>query len=146
LQDFKLEDLIIKEIEPVLTGMGFSLVELKVGFSTNLVSISLVIHSPTGVTVNDCAKVSETIHPILETVEGCENFTLRVMSPGLDRVIKNKREYGIFKGRNMRLWLKDGKDWIKGLLKDAREESILVVVDKNEKEIPLADIKKAILE
>lgn len=146
MHDTVLEDIIVKEIEPVVSGLGFSIVELKVGYSTNLVSISLVIHSPGGVTVNDCAKVSQTIHPILDLIENCGNFTLKVMSPGVGRVVKNIREYGIFINRRMRFLLTEKKDWITGTIKKAEDDGIWADVDGGSQKIPYTNIKKAILD
>lgn len=58
-----------------------------------------------------------------------EKYTLEVSTPGIDFPLKLKRQYKKNVGRGFKITLKD-KTIIKGILKSATEESILVEVEE----------------
>ncbi|MBN1835347.1 MAG: hypothetical protein JW820_05815, partial [Spirochaetales bacterium] len=83
---------ILAEVTPIVSGMGFRLVELRHGQSHRQNHVSVTVYRPEGVSVGDCAAISRVLHPRLELMEELENLRLEVTSPGLDRVIKSPEE------------------------------------------------------
>ena len=60
---------IVKEVEPIITGMGFTLVELKFGRSTNQNHVSICVYRSEGVGIDDCAVISKNLLPRLELMK-----------------------------------------------------------------------------
>ncbi len=137
---------IIEEVEPIISGLGFKLIEVKLGLSHNLNHISIVIYSKGGVGVNDCSIISRNILPRLELIEELDNISLEVSSPGLDRQIKTKEEYNIFVGKGVKLLVIDSLDWIFGMISETREHSVVLSTKKGIIEIDMNNIKKAKLD
>ena len=94
--DKNFKEKILNDLKPIISGMGFEIVELKIGRAKKETHITVIIYKPDGVGINDCTAVSKTIYPRLEFFEELENFILKVTSPGIDRVFKNPGEYKIF--------------------------------------------------
>ncbi len=103
-------------IQPLLSGLGFSLVELAVGRRKGSSRVSCVIYRTGGVGINECAKVSELILPRLQTIEGLADVSLEVSSPGIERTIRSPSEYGIFRGRGIRILAGDATEWLPGII------------------------------
>ena len=80
-----LDDQLISEVEPLVSGMGFSLVELRLGRSHKQNHVALVVYRPEGVSIDDLAAISKNLYPRLELIEELDNLRLQVSSPGLDR-------------------------------------------------------------
>lgn len=102
-------------VAPVVEGLGFRLVELGLHRSRSGSKVHVVIYRGEGVGVDDCAALSRTLKPRLELEAGLGEVGLEVSSPGLERVLKDPLEYEIFRGRGMRLWLREAADWLDGI-------------------------------
>ncbi len=144
--DKGLIELLRNEIESIVTGMGFTLVELRHNRSRKQNHIAVIIYSVDGVGVEDCAVVSKNLYPRLELLEGLDNLRLEVSSPGLNRVLKTPSEYEIFKGRGVRILPVGENEWIGGRIEGLRGESVLLSSGGTIKEISLANIRKAKLD
>jgi ribosome maturation factor RimP len=73
--------------------------------------VRLVIHSPRGISHGDCERVTKRAGDILDSgALGSGSYVLEVSSPGLDRVLKNEREFDLFRGRKMRVRLEDSPE------------------------------------
>ncbi len=142
----ELEDIIYTEIEGVITGMGFSIVECRLGRSKQLNHISIVVFSKEGVGSNDCAAISRNIYPRLEMIPGLDDIALQVSSPGINRNIKSPEEYSIFKGRGVKLLTEAGTDWIAGIIADFDENILTLEQEQGRLKIELKNIRKARLD
>ena len=134
------------DVEPIVSGMGFTLVELRHNRSKNQNHVTLVVYRPDGVGVNECAAISKNLYPRLELIEGLENLQLQVSSPGLDRVLKSRQEYSIFSGRNLKVMLHGETEWIRGKLERVEDEEISLSTGEETITIALSDIRKAKLD
>jgi ribosome maturation factor RimP len=144
--DYGLNDLLQKEVEPIVSGMGFSLVELRHNRSKNQNHLSITVYRPEGVSIEDCAAISKNLSPRLELIEGLENLRFEVSSPGLGRVLKAAQEYEIFKGRGVRIMLHGETQWRYGLIEGLKGESVVLSTYGAIEEIRLPDIRKAKLD
>ena len=80
------------ECAPLVEGLGYILVELKITSSGSTKKISAVIASKDAgvdIGVNDCAKVHHALLPRLEALLGTEDTYMELTSPGMERNIKN---------------------------------------------------------
>ncbi|MBI4655495.1 MAG: ribosome maturation factor RimP [Elusimicrobia bacterium] len=96
-----------KEVEPILAGDGFELVDLKIGRHKNKVFIQFFIDRPDGgISLDDCEKMSETIGAFLDMSEVSDSFILEVSSPGIDRILRKESDFERFKGSKVKVRLK----------------------------------------
>src|SRR5919202_4393163 len=85
-------------VEPVVTGMGYELVELQAANGGRM--LRLFIDKPGGIDVEDCAAVSRQLSRVFE-VEGVDYERLEVSSPGLDRPLKQLADFVRFAGHKV---------------------------------------------
>jgi len=134
------------EVEPIVSGMGFSLVELRHSRSKNQNHVILVVYRSDGVGVNECAAISKNLYPRLELIDGLENLQLQVSSPGLDRILKSEEEYSIFRGRNVKVMLHGETEWIRGKIESVEEGEISLHTGGEIQRIKMSEIRKAKLD
>jgi len=115
------------ECAPVVEGMGFKLVELKVIPGKEVTKIGAVISSSdpaANISVNDCAKVHMVLLPRIEALIGTDNTTMELTSPGIEHNIKNAAEFELFTGREVRVYDKTVTDWVEGKITSADEKQV----------------------
>jgi ribosome maturation factor RimP len=144
--DSVLEAVIEKEVNPFLEERGFSLVELRVNRTHRNIHVSIVVYRPKGVGVNDLSELSRSLRPRIGLLEELETFTLVVSSPGIERVIKDKREYEIFCGKGVRILLDKERDWIGGVIEGVDERQLHLMTSAGSRKIVMEDIRKAKLD
>ncbi len=139
------EEGLLEALEPVVRGLGYLIVDVQHSRVHGTFHVNLVIHRPEGVSVQGCVDVSRTIHPRLEILLDSQDIYLEVTSPGIDRKIRQPREYSIFAGRGIGIWLKDGST-LGGIIKSCDESSVLIDTKSGSKRIPYEQIQKAKLD
>ncbi|MCR4632423.1 MAG: ribosome maturation factor [Treponema sp.] len=125
-----------KDCAPLVEGMGFVLVDLKVVPSKQTTKISAVIASKdpsANIGVNDCAKVHRVLLPRLEALLGTEDTMMELTSPGIEHNIKNAAEFTVFTGREVRVWDKTVTDWVGGKIISADDKSVTMETEGGEK-------------
>jgi len=146
LHDSVLESNIKKEIAPAIEGSGFSIVELKIGRSHKSVRVTIVVYSSEGVGVDDLSSLSRMIKPRLELMDELGDFTLVCTSPGIDREIKDRSEYAIFRGRGVKVLLCNESEWLGGIIKDEDEKFLYLQTSRGLRSIEFESIRKAKLD
>jgi ribosome maturation factor RimP len=141
-----LEQAVRAEIEPLMTAMGYDLVELSVGRRTGVSHVVIVVHREAGVGVEQCAEVSRAVLPRLALVEGLADPALEVSSPGIERTLKSPAEYGIFRRRGLRVLPADGGEWIGGVIADWRDGTLELVTPEGVRAFPAGSIRRARLD
>jgi len=87
-------------LERTLSGMGYEIVDVERPGRGALIRI--FIDKPGGISVDDCAAVSQQVSRVL-AVEGVGYDRLEVSSPGLDRPLKHERDFVRFAGQRARV-------------------------------------------
>ncbi|HNY51274.1 MAG TPA: ribosome maturation factor RimP [Smithella sp.] len=149
--DFEVKEKIWQLAEPVVVAEGMELIHVEcVKMHTRWI-IRLFLDKEGGITLDDCANVSDQlgdIFDIREVING--SYTLEVSSPGFDRPIS--RDVDFLKYRNSKVNIKtiakiDGVKNFHGILVDSIEEAgrkfVLVDVAGKVYRIPRQDILKA---
>src|SRR2546421_6687527 len=117
-------------VEPVVTGMGYELVELQAANGGRM--LRLFIDKPGGIGVEDCAAVSRQLARVFE-VEGVEYERLEVSSPGLDRPLRKAGDFARFAGHkaDVRMRTPDatGRRRFVGVLRGAEEGSVAMELE-----------------
>ena len=96
------------EVEKALAENGFELVDLKIASHNGKPLLQLFIDkTPGGVTLDECGDASEKIGTFLDENNIYENgYFLEVSSPGIDRVVKNEKDFKRFTGQQLKVRLK----------------------------------------
>ena len=121
-------------------------------FSGNISNqiLRIFIDKNSGISINDCEKVSKHISKVLDSENGIgENYSLEVSSPGLDRKFFKDSQYASYIGNVLKVKFFGNENkflTLKGLLVRASEKSIFLKSNNKEFEIYFKSIKKGSLE
>lgn len=130
-------------IEQVVTGLGYELVDIEFSPKGRLLRIFLDIER--GITVDDCATVSNQLQRVFE-VENVDYDRLEVSSPGLDRPLKKLADFERFAGEQaqIRLSLPIGnqRNFV-GVIERVQDGAVALRTEKGEVLLPFDDIEKA---
>jgi ribosome maturation factor RimP len=133
-----------KLIEPVVTGMGYELVDLQAAGGGRL--LRLFIDKPGGIGVEDCASVSRQLSRVFE-VEGVDYERMEVSSPGLDRPLRKAADFARFAGQRadvrMRTPDASGRRRFVGVLRGAAEGRLSMELDGQTVQLALDDVDRA---
>ena len=131
------------DCEPLISGLGYSVVELAVFKRQSTWHVRVVLNSPEGVGIADCSKVHRALLPRLEAVLSSQDMYVEVTSPGLDRILKNAAEFAVFRGKQVKIWNSDISDWLQGTILSSDAESVRLGTDSGETVVPYTKIAKA---
>jgi ribosome maturation factor RimP len=147
-----LEDVVVAEIKP----LGLELFELKLGGSKGRPVIDVRIEREDGetVTVENCALASRAIEAKLDEEDfGGRQYVLEVSSPGVERPLRNAKDWRRFIGSSAVVTANVPGDAagrrtdeveIVGVEGDAGEEIAIVHDERgSERRFPLAAVEKA---
>jgi ribosome maturation factor RimP len=146
------KDTLLPLATPVVEGMGYELVDLEWKHEGGQFVLRLFIDQPTGVSHDDCARVSRTLSAELDVADAIHvRYTLEVSSPGLDRPLRTERDFTRFVGKNARIRTRhpvgESRKNFRGRLLGAAEGKVQIEVDDGQRfEIPVDDVEKANLE
>jgi len=131
-------------IEPVITGMGYELVDVQASNGGRF--LRLFIDKPQGINVDDCAAVSRQLTRVFE-VEGIDFDRLEVSSPGLDRPLRKPADFARFAGQKAELRMRHpdagGRRKFAGVLRGAEAGQVRLEVDGQTVALALDDIERA---
>ena len=132
-----------KLIEQTAEGLGYELVDFETSPRGRLMRI--FIDSPNGITVDDCATVSNQLVRVFE-VENVDYDRLEISSPGLDRVLKKLADFERFAGSEINLRLRvpmAGRRNFNGVLLGVHDGRVRLTVDTGDVELEFGNIDKA---
>jgi ribosome maturation factor RimP len=133
------------DIATLLTGIGLDLVDLAVSRHKGSTQVRAVVYNANGTGIDECSKAHRLMAARLEVVLADTDFSLETASPGIDRVIHSQREYAIFAGRGVRLFL-DDEDVIAGRIASADASSVVISTPDGDHPIAFERIRKAKLD
>src|SRR5271154_4657122 len=147
-----MRDALMRLLEPPIEALGFGVVDIEYARSGSGGVLRIFIDrqsgSEGGVTVDDCARVSQAVSELLEThqdlIKG--RYTLEVSSPGFERILRTRAHFERFVGERIFAEMKvpmDGRRRFIGTLKSLVDDTIVVEVDGRAYELPLERIQKA---
>lgn len=129
-------------LRDTLAGLGYELVDLE---SSRGGLLRIFIDAPRGITVEDCARVSNHLTRAF-AVEGIEYERLEVSSPGLDRALKRPEDYARFAGQKASLRLKlprDGRRRFEGQMVGVEDGKVVLEVEGERQLFAFAEIDRA---
>jgi len=134
-------------LAPTVEALGFELWGLEYLAQGRHSLLRLYIDGDDGITVDDCAAVSQQVGSLLDVEDPITGeYTLEVSSPGMDRLLFKLEQYGAYIGESVDLRLRvpfEGRRKFKGVLKGVEGEDVVVQVDDHEYLLPHSAIDKA---
>ncbi len=130
-------------LETTLGGMGYELVGVERPAKGRLLRI--YIDKPGGITVDDCAAVSNQVGRVL-AVENVGYDRLEVSSPGLDRLLNGERDFVRFTGQKARIKVRmpvDGQRNFVGVMREAGAGRLEIEVDGKLVSLEIVNVETA---
>jgi len=131
------------QLEEILKGLGFRLVELTVSRHRGSVQVRIVIYNGTSISTDDCSKAHRAITPRLELAFTGSDIYIEVSSPGINRLIKNGVEFTHYLDREIRCYCTDISDWVAGILETVDEKGIVLKTEEGAVRLEFDIIAKA---
>jgi ribosome maturation factor RimP len=131
---------------------SFEVVDLQVWAKGKRVLLRVFIDKEGGITLDDCETFSRRLESLLDVEDPIAGpYTLEVSSPGLDRPLKNSRDFKKNLGKLVRIVTKEkisNQSFFVGRLEEANDQSLRLSLreGKGEVDIPIAIISRANLE
>ncbi len=142
-----LVDLVRAHAEPLVTRADLDLVEVRVRGEGPRRVIKVIVDRMGGVDVERCTAVSRQLSDRLDDVDELEaGYVLEVTSPGIDHPLTDQRSFDRVEGRSVLVHRRgeDGRiDQIRGTVKAADAEAVVLDVNSEAVRVPYADIAKA---
>ena len=136
--------------EPVIIDEGMELVDIEYRREQGGWVLRLFIDKEGGITLGDCSNISSQIGHLIEVDDLISNpYTLEVSSPGLNRPLKKEEDFVKYRGRLVKLKLRDpieGRRVFKGRLLDSEEGLVRIDMEDDVVSLPFNNIRKANLE
>lgn len=130
-------------LEQTVAGIGYEMVDLEISGRGKL--LRLFIDKPGGVSIDDCALVSEQVSRLLAVEHDVDYDRLEVSSPGLDRVLKKDADFERFSGHRVTAKTRiavDGRKNFAGVLRGLEQGVVIVECDGVEQRLPLSNLDK----
>ena len=134
-------------IQPIVEQLGYELWGHQYFQQGKYSTLRIYIESPTGVTVDDCQRVSAQVGAVLDVENPITGqYSLEVSSPGLDRALFTRAHYERFIGQRIQLRLHlpiENRRNFTGTLLTVVDNSITMNVDGIEYQLSIDAIEKA---
>jgi len=137
--------------EPIIRDMGLNLDNLELTMMGRKALLRIVIDKEEGVTLDDCERVSREIEAQLDVEDPIPcSYTIEVSSPGLDRPLREVKDFKRFSGSMVRVITSnpiENQTFFVGKIIEARDEELLLLLPKDKKiTIKYKNISRARLE
>jgi len=134
-------------LEPSIESLGYELLLLEQTQNDKDAVLRVYIDAPGGILLEDCEQVSRQISLILDLEDPIRGaYALEVSSPGADRPLVKADHFERALNQEIRVLARDyilGRRRFKGRLLAVDDEQLVIEVDGEEYDIPLAGIETA---
>jgi len=137
------EDPVFQDLDRFFQSQGCTLVDLGLRTSKGTTSVHVVLHSPQGLGIDDLSRVHRLLVPRLEELLKTDELALELGSPGLERVLKYKRELGLYQGKKAKLFLQGASDWEEGVLGVFADGALTFETKSGSRSVTVEQIQKA---
>jgi ribosome maturation factor RimP len=134
-------------VEPILEEMGYELVDVEYVSSYGRWILRLFVDKEGGVTIGDCAHISEELGDLIDVKEFVRHeYNLEVSSPGLDRPLRKEKDLSRALGKKVKVRMAiplEGRRNFTGVLLRYGEGVLHLEVDGQEVALSWPDVAKA---
>ena len=135
-----------KIVLPVLKEMELELVDIEYLQEGGYWYVRIYIEKLDGdVSLDECAKVSMAVEDDIDKLID-KKFFLEISSPGVERPLKREKDYIRFTGSKIKVSLKhkiNEKKNFEGILSKFENDTVFLMTDNEELEIPFKEVRKA---
>ena len=91
----KVVDRCNQHIVPIIENLGYDVLEVEYAKKVDGMNLTFYIDKPEGITIDDCETVNNAITDVLDEINVSDDapYILNVSSAGLDRPIKNEKDF-----------------------------------------------------
>jgi ribosome maturation factor RimP len=132
-----------EQIAKIVQANGAKLYDTEVVSEFDETIFRVYVTKEGGINLDDCANISNDLSPFLDVhppVGGA--YRLEVSSPGLERKLSKPDHFANAIGERVKLKV-PGQDRLKGILKSANDDSIVIETKHGDEEYPYSQIAKA---
>ncbi len=139
----------IKQIlQPILGEHSAELVDITLSRINNKAYLRVLVDKQGGINIDECSRINRELGDALDANSAIQDsYTLEVSSPGLDRSLKNKRDFEKIIGKQIALFTKapvEGKPFFQGTAEAIDDEGVsLKLKDNRAVKILFNNISKA---
>ena len=127
-------------IKGITDRLGIEILEINTFKKRGQGRVQVVLYGRGDFGVDKLCDLHKMVLLSLETVLKY-NFSLELSTPGVNRKIKNRREFKIFEGKRIKLML--GNEFEEGFILKAEEDSFVFKTGSEEVKILYSDVRKA---
>lgn len=131
--------------EPVVERLECELVAIELGGSGSKV-LRFSVERPGGATIEDCAKISRQLSPVLDVADLISSaYQLEVSTPGMERPVQRAKDFAYFQGCTVRIktFGSDGRRRITGVILGVTDGSVAVDLGGEVRNFPVEEIERA---
>lgn len=130
----KVVTLVEELVTPIAEEMGYEIVDVEYLKKYNGMNLTIFITKEGGINIEDCEAFSRAIDDPLEELNPTndESYILNVSSPGLDRPLKNEKDFKRNMGTEIEVKFYaqiDGKKKVEGILHDYSADTITLKIN-----------------
>lgn len=138
----------IKQLmQPVLNNCNAELVDISLSGSKHKPILHILVDKEGGITLDECTDINRQLSDILDKDDIIkESFILEVSSPGLDRPLREKKDFEKVIGKEINLYIKEpieGENFFQAMLNSAGEDFISLKLKGSQLKIPYENIHNA---
>ncbi len=146
-----LKDQISELVTPAVSDLGFYLEDVHVATPGNHRIVTCIVDGDLSLNLDQVTSLSRVISELLDEAAfmGETPFTLEVTSPGVDRPLTQPRHFAKNVDRLLKIVKLDGSEVTGRILSNTDQDVTLTVTVKKEtfeQNVPLVDIKRAVVE
>ena len=128
-----LREKLVGLVEPLLSGLGYELVDLECSGSRGSNLVRIFIDRAAGVGIEDCELISREVSALLDVHDPVPTaYRLEVSTPGFDRVLRTPAHFARFQGAQLEVELvvpRDGRRRYTGRLLQSDAIGLELAVD-----------------
>ena len=131
-------DILKEKIKPLLSDLDAEIVEITLKKASNKHILHVLADKKGGITVGECVKIHKRLGAIIDQESFIQGqYLVEVSSPGLDRPLKEIKDFKRHEGEDIEVWLSqplEEKNFISGNIEKAEEDNV-TLKDKDGKEV-----------
>ena len=134
-------------MQPVLDNCNAELVDINLSGSKYKPILRILVDKEGGITLGECTDINRQLSDVLDKDDIIkESFILEVSSPGLDRPLREKKDFEKVIGKEINLYTKEpieGENFFQAMLNSVGEDFISLKLKDGQLKIPYENIRNA---
>lgn len=129
---------LVQIIKPVISGLGYNFYGLEYIANKNSPTVCIYIDSSSGVSVDDCQKVSYQVAQVLSVEDNASQYNLEVSSPGIERKLFTIEQCNSQVGKTIKITTAvpiEKQRNFTGILQQVVGEQLYLAVEGGEKKV-----------